>query len=125
MNNSKRFLHKKKRTNIYSNNCFIFQDLPGIVDRTASFLGKTLTPEDKEKLLDHLSFEKMKANPHVNMDEITYYLTTQHGIPRKTHFMRKGQVGSWKEELSPSSINKLNEWISQNRIPGLWDDLLE
>jgi hypothetical protein len=84
-----------------------------------------LTSEQKVKLLEHLSFENMKSNPHVNMDEITHFLTTKHGIPRKTHFMRKGKVGSWKEELSPQSVKKLDEWISQNKINGLWDELSE
>jgi len=99
------------------------KDLSGIADKTARFLGKTLSPSDMEKLLDHLSFESMKANPFINLDEITNQLTQIHGLTRKTHFMRKGKVGSWKEELSPESIKKLDDWISSNKIKGLWDDL--
>ena len=65
----------------------------------------------------------MKVNPYFNYDEITDVLIKSRGVERKTHFMRKGNVGSWKEELSPESIIKLNTWITQNKIPGLWDDL--
>ncbi len=64
----------------------------------------------------------MKSNPFVNYDEVTDKLTRVHGVERKTHFMRKGKVGSWKEELSLESIQKLDAWISVNKIPGLWDE---
>jgi len=73
------------------------------------------------RLLDHLSFESMRTNPYVNYDEITETLTKARGNERKTHFMRKGEVGSWKEELSPESITKFNVWINQNKIHGLWE----
>lgn len=92
------------------------------MEKTAAFMGKTLSESDKTRLLSHLSFESMKSNPYVNYDEITDKLTRVHGTERKTHFMRKGKVGSWREELSPQSIQKMDEWIAKNRIPGLWDD---
>lgn len=94
-----------------------------MVERTAAFMGKTLSEGDKAKLLSHLSFESMKANPYVNYDEITDKLTRVYGTERKTHFMRKGKVGSWREELAPQSIQKLDAWIEKNRIKGLWDDM--
>lgn len=87
------------------------------------FLGKAISVTEEEKLLDHLSFESMKVNPYINLDEITHMLTEIHGVPRKNHFIRKGKVGSWKEELSEESIYKMDQWILQNKIPGLWDDL--
>ena len=71
-----------------------------------------------------LSFESMKSNPSVNYDEITDKLTKVHGVERKTHFMRKGRVGSWREELSQDSIYKLDQWIAKNKIHGLWEDCL-
>jgi len=77
-----------------------------------------------EALLNHLSFESMKVNPYVNYESAAQFLTAMHGVQQKTDFMRKGKVGGWKEELSPDSVLKLNEWIARNRIPGLWDDIL-
>lgn len=65
----------------------------------------------------------MKANPYINLDEVTQLLTEIHGIARKTNFIRKGKVGSWKEELSDESIEKMDKWIENNKISGLWDDL--
>jgi hypothetical protein len=93
-----------------------------VIQKTAKFMGKQLSEQEILKLLDHLSFASMKSNPYVNYDEITDKLTRVHGVERKTHFMRKGKVGSWKEELSTESIQKLDAWIEINKIPGLWDD---
>lgn len=101
---------------------FKSQDLKSVIKKTAKFLGKHLTEEQISKLLAHLSFESMRTNPYVNYDEITDKLTSIHGVERKTHFMRKGKVGSWREELSPESVGKLDAWIEVNKIPGLWDD---
>jgi len=97
--------------------------LPSVVRATAAFLGKSLTDAQLEKLLHHLSFESMKTNPSVNYDEVTEYLTHLHGEARKTHFIRKGKVGSWKEELSPESIKKLDDWITKNKVDGIWEDI--
>lgn len=95
-----------------------------MIDRTAAFIGRPISPNERAALLDHLSFESMKKNPHINLDEITQLLTQVHGVPRKTHFIRKGQVGGWKEELTPRANAALDEWIKKNRIPGLWDNIL-
>jgi len=92
------------------------------VRATAKLLGKSLTDAEMQGVLHHLSFESMKTNPAVNNDEITDYLTQIHGEARKSHFIRKGKVGSWKEELSPEIIKKLDDWIAKNMIPGIWED---
>ncbi|ODM95898.1 Sulfotransferase family cytosolic 1B member 1, partial [Orchesella cincta] len=97
------------------------QDLSKVVDRATEFLGKPISDEDKQVLLNHLSFESMKSNPYVNNDEVTNLLTKVHGVARQSHFIRKGKVGSWKEELSEESQQKINEWFVKNKIDGLWD----
>jgi len=99
------------------------KDLPSIVRATAKFLGKSLTEVQLEKLVGHLSFESMKKNAAVNYDAVTDYLTNLHGQARKTHFVRKGKLGSWKEELSPESIQKLDDWIAKNKVDGIWEDV--
>lgn len=99
------------------------KDLSSVVRSTAKFLGKSYTEAEYEKLLQHLSFESMRGNSSVNYDEITEYLTRLHGRERKTHFIRKGKVGSWKEELSSDSIEKLDKWIQGNKVDGIWKSI--
>jgi len=85
------------------------------------FLGKSPPEMEIQRLVDHLSFQSMKSNPAVNNDESTELLARLHGQERKTHFIRKGKVGSGKEELSAESIRRLDEWISKNSIDGIWE----
>ncbi|CAL8072370.1 unnamed protein product [Orchesella dallaii] len=97
------------------------QDLSKVVDRTCEFLGKSISENEKQILLEHLSFESMKSNPYVNTDGVTNLLSTIHGVPKQSNFIRKGKIGSWKEELSEESQQNMGEWFIRNKIEGLWD----
>ncbi|PSN58315.1 hypothetical protein C0J52_00108 [Blattella germanica] len=71
--------------------------------------------EDLKKVLtDHLSFSSMKNNPAVNYEaaiEINRKFNLTHG---QGHFMRSGQVGNYKEEMSPELIAKFDRWTQEN-----------
>jgi len=90
--------------------------------KVAKFLDVTITGDEVEKLFHHLSFDDMKKNPAVNKADRLVPAFNAHGLPVEHGFIRKGQIGSWKEELSPESIRKLDDWIAMNRIPGLHDE---
>lgn len=58
------------------------------------FLGKQLSPADVEKLCEATSFSSMKASPSTNMKAVP-------GMDHsKGEFMRKGQVGDWKNHFN-------------------------
>lgn len=44
-------------------------DLSSVVDKVAAFLGKSVSPDDKPKFLQHLSFDSMKSNKAVNKED--------------------------------------------------------
>lgn len=45
------------------------RDLPSVIRKVADFLDKkAMSDDDVAKLCDHLSFDKMKANPMTNLD---------------------------------------------------------
>jgi hypothetical protein len=79
-----------------------------------------MSPEQIQELAEHLSFEKMKNNPFVNQEGVVENLRKIHGRTHNSHFMRKGKVGSWKEELSPEIVAKMDHWIAHNKIEGLY-----
>jgi hypothetical protein len=54
----------------------------------AKFLGKTLTQEQKDKIIDHCSFENMKKNPTTNH---SWFETLGVSDPKRGDFMRKGK----------------------------------
>jgi aryl sulfotransferase len=72
-------------------------DLPGVVDKLAAFLDITLTPEMKDKVLHHVSFDYMKAHS----DSMFPNLPMEGG--GKT-FINKGTNGRWRDELTPEDI---------------------
>jgi len=98
------------------------KDLGLVIERLSIFLGLGLPdPSVLPKLLEHLSFEAMKSNPYVNKEEVTELLVKAQGGERKSHYIRKGKSGAYREELSPTAIRKLDDWIENNRIEGLYD----
>ena len=74
----------KKHLNFLIN----WQDLPTEIKRIASFLGKTLTEEQIEKLVDHVSMDKFSKNESVNMDR-----EIKAGLANEGYtFVRKGMA---------------------------------
>jgi len=90
-----------------------------VVQRTAAFLNCTLNSEQLEQLCKHLSFESMKNNPSVsNESQVARMPTRPINLEGKIEpFMRKGEVGSWKCELTPKLEEKLNLY-TQKKLKG-------
>ncbi|KAF2892846.1 hypothetical protein ILUMI_13325 [Ignelater luminosus] len=89
-------------------------DLPAVIKKVAWFLDKHLSDEDIKALTKHLSFDSMKKNMALN-GEIFFDMLRKHNLaPKEGKFLRSGTVGKYKEELSPETVEKLNEWIKQN-----------
>ncbi|KFB39783.1 AGAP012672-PA-like protein [Anopheles sinensis] len=84
------------------------QDLRSVIGRVCAFFGKSYSDAELQQLVDHLSFESMRENSAVNYEDPN--------VPRidGSRFMRKGQLASWKEELSPEMIKALDQWTVQN-----------
>ena len=63
------------------------QDLPSEIRKIASFLNKTLTEEQIEKLVDHVKIDKFAKNDSVNMS-----MEIKAGLGNPGHtFIRKGK----------------------------------
>ncbi|XP_055696596.1 luciferin sulfotransferase-like [Lutzomyia longipalpis] len=91
------------------------QNLPKVIEKTAHFFGKTLTEEQIYELADHLSFNKMANNPAVNFEKELSRLRKENNMSyneKDYRFIRKGKVNSFKDEMSPEMIKKVNDWLS-------------
>lgn len=86
-------------------------DLRSVILQVASFLDKTVTEDQIEKLLAHLNFESMKNNDAVNYEAFYRDNPIKH--------MRKGIVGDHKSIMSEEIIKEFDEWIDRND-PGLF-----
>jgi len=85
-------------------------DLAGQIEKVATFLGKKLTADQIEALVKHLSFDKFKSNPSVNYSELQ-----ESGYFKKdTQFIRKGQIGDWKNHFTDELNSRFEQWIKDN-----------
>lgn len=102
----------------HPNMCLLFfeemlQDKAGSIRKISKFLGKSLSETEVDKLADHLSFKKMKENPAVNKEEFRGMgLYTNEGS-----FLRKGQVGDWKEYFDDEMNKRMDEAIKKHFDP--------
>jgi len=71
------------------------KDLPGAVKQIGKFLGYDLSQKVVDEIAVKTSFESMKTNPLTN-----YSWEASSMKPEGTPFMRKGQVGEWKNHLT-------------------------
>lgn len=87
------------------------KDIKGNIMKIAKFLGKSLTNNEIENIAEHCSFHSMSKNPTVN-----YQHWDDLGIRNKNEskFMRKGQVGDWKNYLSSDMNEDMNSWIADH-----------
>ncbi|XP_034102118.1 uncharacterized protein LOC117566679 [Drosophila albomicans] len=86
-------------------------DLRKVIEDLCKFLNKTVTEQQMERLLKHLSLEEMKKNPTTN--HLWEYAQTHHPNKGKEvhNFTRSGKVGGHKEELKPEQIEKADRFI--------------
>ena len=89
------------------------RDLATSVKKVAKFLGKEVPEEKVKVLVDHLSFKKMKNNPAVNKEEAK----AMNFFSADGHFMRKGEVGDWKNYFTDEMNKRMDEAIDKNFKP--------
>ena len=102
----------------HPNVCLLFfedmkKDLATSVKKVARFLGKEVPEEKVKVLVDHLSFKKMKNNPAVNKEGAK----AMNFICGDGNFMRKGEVGDWKNYFTDEMNKRMDEAIDKNFKP--------
>lgn len=98
------------------------RDLPATIRKCAAFLNVDyeLTEEDMKKICEHLKFDKMQSNPAVNLDAILNNFdsngnpSTEDKSNDQIKFIRKGQIGDWKNYISNEMSENFDEWIVKN-----------
>ncbi|XP_065065263.1 sulfotransferase 1E1-like [Rhopilema esculentum] len=106
-----------KRRN-HQNVCLLFYeelkaDLAGNIRKVAKFLGKEITEEQVGILIDHLSFNKMKQNKSVNLEG----LQDGKDMKKEGSFIRKGEVGDWKNYFTVEMNKRMDEAIEKYLKP--------
>lgn len=86
------------------------KDLRKVVEKTAKFLGKTISEDQMGQLLDHLNFKSMKDNPMVNLEFVSKKIREEAGLEEDLTFIRQGESKVWEKSLSPQYVEKFNKW---------------
>lgn len=91
------------------------RNLPAVIRKVAQFMeiDRELTNAEVDRLCDHLRFDKMQANPAVNMEPLM-----QNSVNIDDHapvkFIRKGEIGDWKNYMSDEMSERFDRWIDKN-----------
>lgn len=89
------------------------KDLPSTIYKCAKFLGVEgcIAHEDVMRMCDHLNFDRMQNNPAVNIES---YLNFNRDTEKGPQFIRKGQIGDWKNYMSNELSDRFDEWTRIN-----------
>ncbi|XP_077193104.1 sulfotransferase 2B1-like [Paroedura picta] len=80
------------------------QDLRGCVERICHFLGKELTGQQIDSVVENASFQKMKDNKMTNGSLLPDSFMDQ----KKGQMLRKGICEDWKNHLTPKQEEHFN-----------------
>ncbi|KAJ6663856.1 hypothetical protein lerEdw1_009936, partial [Lerista edwardsae] len=86
------------------------QDLRGSVERLCHFLGKELTSQQIDSVVENASFEIMKDNKMSNFTQIPDEVMDHN----KGKLMRKGKSGSWKSSLTVAQNEQFDHVYQEN-----------
>lgn len=89
------------------------RDLPSVIQECIEFLELDIeiTSQDLSRICDHLKFDKMQENPAVNLKS---FLSQDDDPESNAKFIRKGEIGDWKNYLSLEMSEKFDEWTEAN-----------
>jgi hypothetical protein len=88
------------------------KDLPDVIQKVASLLGKSISKEDILRLQQHVSFESMKTNPAVNKTNVIKDIV-KGGGQVISPFIRDGKVGGYKSTMSPEIISQFQHQMKK------------
>ncbi|KAL9912495.1 sulfotransferase 1 isoform 2-T2 [Glossina fuscipes fuscipes] len=90
-------------------------DLASVIKDVCHFLDVRINDAQLGRLVNHLSFEKMQNNPSCNHAKEFESLRNAAGRELEQFcFLRRGIVGSHRDELSSNLIREFDEWIDSN-----------
>ena len=77
------------------------------IKKISEFCGKVLSDETLQKITEATSFKKMQDNPAVN------HAATKMFDQKVSKFMRKGEVGDWKNHFSEEQSQYIDQRMKE------------
>lgn len=116
------YSHREDMNFLYITYEEMIKDLWSVVERISLFLGKNLTPQQINMVVEHSTFKNMKENPQANYQLISSNLLNhQHGA-----FLRKGTIGDWKNYFTVAQNERFDSVYQQEMkevpLSFIWDN---
>ncbi|CAH1105251.1 unnamed protein product [Psylliodes chrysocephalus] len=90
------------------------EDTKKAIKTVAKFIEKDVTEEEVEILNNYIQFPKMKENKSCNCEILLDKKGGKEYFEKVgCHFIRKGEIGDWKNHMSLEIIQKFDEWIDR------------
>ncbi|XP_053692427.1 sulfotransferase 1B1-like [Sabethes cyaneus] len=87
-------------------------NLPETVEKVCRFFGRSYEQDELNLLYEHLSFDAMKNNLACNYEDRSE--GDWQNKDRDARFIRRGQMDSWKEELSTDQTEEIDRWTCES-----------
>ncbi|XP_056638501.1 luciferin sulfotransferase-like isoform X2 [Diorhabda sublineata] len=112
------FWNKKNEDNIFIVHYEDMKlDTKKFIRNLADFLGKKVSDAEIEALNDFLQFSKMRKNRSCNCEVLVNKKGGKDYFDKLGyHFIRKGEVGDWKNHMSNEIVKKFDDWIKQKTV---------
>nr|XP_056712368.1 amine sulfotransferase-like [Euleptes europaea] len=97
------------------------KDLRNSVLKICTFLGKKLTEDELQAVVDKATFDKMRVDPRANYEHMPADILDQD----KGRFLRKGTIGDWKNIMTVAQSERFDS-VFKERLQNLplkfcWD----
>ncbi|KAF4524245.1 hypothetical protein B566_EDAN008791 [Ephemera danica] len=89
----------------------MIKDQANVIRDVARFIGKSMSEEQVNQLIEHLDIANFRHNPAVNFDQANEIGMLKEGVQT---FVRKGKTGGWREEFTPELNARADKWIEEN-----------
>ncbi|GAB6024011.1 hypothetical protein CHUAL_008737 [Chamberlinius hualienensis] len=87
------------------------KDLKSNVIKIMKFLGKDLTDDQINRIVEHALFDNMKKNPMANYSHGRAATKLPDG---QTDFLRKGKTGDWKNYFNDETNKKADDYVEKH-----------
>ncbi|XP_051721015.1 amine sulfotransferase-like isoform X2 [Ctenopharyngodon idella] len=115
------YSHKDEMNFLYITYEEMIKDLRSVVERITSFLGRDLTPQQLNEVVEHSTFKNMKNNPQANYQLVSITMLNH----EQGAFMRKGIIGDWRNYFTVAQNERFDEAYQQKMkdvpLSFIWD----